>query len=160
MSKSATGEIVAVSTEAAPLYNASFFSEEYRSSRKQLIRILLLPLIYTALLMWGCLSLYFGSLVSSTNFTKLSIYAIDLDGGFLGQQVMAGIRKQVGQPGALDWHFEDPIASSTIPQQLILEERAWAVVQGQPTPARRDHERTDQTTKQCLPMPPPTSMPP
>lgn len=160
MSKSATGEIVAVSTEAAPLYNASFFSEEFRSSRKQLIRILLLPLIYTALLMWGCLSLYFGSLVSSTNFTKLSIYAIDLDGGFLGQQVMAGIRKQVGQSGALDWHFEDSVNSPSLSQHLVIEERAWAVVQGQPLPPGGHREHADQAYEQYLPMPPPTSMPP
>ena len=43
--------------EDTPLYNYSFFDEGFRSSRKLLLPVLLLPLVFTSLSMWGCLSL-------------------------------------------------------------------------------------------------------
>ena len=47
----------AETTEDVPLYNYSFFDEGFRSSRKLLLPVLLLPLVFTSLSMWGCLSL-------------------------------------------------------------------------------------------------------
>ncbi|KAK3173516.1 hypothetical protein OEA41_006846 [Lepraria neglecta] len=47
--------------EESSLYNHSFFDEGFRSSRKLLLSVLLLPLVFTSLSMWACLSLYFVS---------------------------------------------------------------------------------------------------
>ncbi len=112
------------------LYNLSFFDNEFAPIRKQLIRTLLVPLIYTSLLMWGCLSLYYGSLISSHNLSKLDVYAVDLDGGFLGQQMIDGIKKsQTTSTGGLRWQVTAAINSTEMSRNLVLNEQAWAVLE-------------------------------
>ena len=120
----------AASAADESLYNTSFFHPSFASSRKQLIGLLVLPLIYTSLLMLGCLSLYFGSLISNNNLSKLSVYAVDLDGGLLGQQIIAGIKKsQAVTPAGLDWRFDTTINDTVLSQETVLDERAWAVLE-------------------------------
>ena len=120
-------------TTAAPkdgMYNMRFFDSDFARSRKQLIGLLLLPLVYTSLLLWGCLGLYFGSLVSNNNLAKLPVYAVDLDGGFLGQQVFAGIKKsQAATPAGLNWRFDATINERALSQETVLSEHAWAVLE-------------------------------
>ena len=115
-----------------PLYNLSFFQKEFGPIRKELIGTLVIPLIYTSLLMWGCLSLYYGSLISSNNLSKLTVYVVDLDGGSLGQQVVTGIRKsQASSSEGLKWIFDNAINSTELTQDLVLSESAWAALESQ-----------------------------
>jgi hypothetical protein len=82
--------------------------------------------------MWGCLSLYWGSTVDS-NLNKLSVYAIDLDGGAFGQQMLQGINASIKVPArSLGWHFDSTITSDAMSKHLVLNEQAWAVVQSKP----------------------------
>jgi len=57
----------------------------------------LLPLVfYTTLLMWACLSLYWGSLVPNNDVTKISVFFVNLDaGGSLGSQIATGIQAAI-----------------------------------------------------------------
>ena len=125
-----------VKTETADessLYNHSFFDEGFRSSRKLLLSVLLLPLVFTSLSMWACLSLYFGSLFSNNNLTKLTVYAIDLDHEFLGNQVINEVKASQSLGGGLDWRFDISVTSTSMSQYLVLNEQAWAVLQGHST---------------------------
>ena len=72
---------------------------------------------------------YFGSLVTNNNLVKLEVYAIDLDHGFLGNQVIDGIKAAQSSGESLDWRFDASVTSSSMSQDLVLDERAWAVLQ-------------------------------
>lgn len=113
----------------ADLYTVSFFSEGFRESRKRLIGVLLLPLIYTSLVFLACLSLYYGSLVSSHDLTRLTVYVVDLDNGFLGQRVVDGIKNLNPYSSAPNWQYDTSITSPEMSYHLILNEKAWAVLQ-------------------------------
>lgn len=81
--------------------------------------------------MWACLSIYWGSLIPGDNVTKLTVMAVDLDRGFLGDQVIQGIHAHIKQtPNHLNWVFNDLSESDDDSKALLLDERAWAVVQG------------------------------
>ena len=140
------------------LYNLSFFQKDFVKYRKQLIGLLLLPLIYTSLLMWGCVSLYFGSLISNNNLSKLTVYAVDLDGGFLGEQILAGVKMSQMTPGGLNWQFDTAINETSLSQEVVLNERAWAVLQSPlpPSPILQMSELTG-SNHQSHPTPPPAS---
>lgn len=117
--------------EAAPLYSQSFFSKEMRTGRRLLFPTFVLPLLYTSLLMWACLSIYWGSLIPGDNITKLTVMAVDLDRGFLGDKIVQGIHAHMKQtPNHLNWVFNDLIKSDDHSKALLLDERAWAVLQG------------------------------
>lgn len=73
---------------------------------------------------------YFGSLVTNNNLKKLEVYAIDLDHGFLGTQVVNGVRAAQTSGEGLDWRFDGSVTSSSMSQDLVLNEQAWAVLQG------------------------------
>jgi hypothetical protein len=111
------------------LYGHSLFSTALRSSRKLLLRSLVLPIMYTSLLMWACLSLYWGS-TTYTSLRKLSVYAINLDDGSFGRQMITDIKSAASEdPAGLGWQFESAVKSATMSQELVLDEKAWAVVQ-------------------------------
>ncbi len=112
------------------LYNRSFFDRELRASRKLLLKIYCLPLLYTAILMWTCLSLYWGSTVSSS-VNGITVYAVNLDDGRFGQQMLGGIQAQLAtNPNNLGWIFDPTINSDAASRELVINEDAWAVVQG------------------------------
>ncbi len=113
------------------LYSRSLFDMELRDSSKLLIKTLVLPLVYTSLLMWACLSLYWGSTLYSS-LGGLTVYSINLDDGPFGQQITEGIRKTAKNTSFnnLGWQFVTSINSDEASRQLLLDERAWAVVQG------------------------------
>ena len=71
-----------------------------------------------------------GSLVSNNNLTKLTVYAIDLDVGFLGKQVIDGVKASQRAKGGLNWQFDPSITLPATAQDIVLDERAWAVLQG------------------------------
>jgi hypothetical protein len=114
------------------LYNRSFFDRELRASRKLLLKIYCLPLLYTAILMWTCLSLYWGSTVSSS-VNGITVYAVNLDDGRFGQQMLGGIQAQLAtNPNNLGWIFDPTINSDAASRELVINEDAWAVVQVNP----------------------------
>ncbi len=93
------------------LYNHSFFDRELRTSRKLHIQTLVLPIVYTSLLMWACLSLYWGSTMSS-NLDKLSGFAVILDGGPVGNQILQGINSTLhDRIHSLGWHIDGSLLS-------------------------------------------------
>src|SRR4051794_36065168 len=61
------------------LYRHKFFSSQGAAARKALIPGLVLPLVYNAILLWACISLFFGSLVQNNDVSKISVSAINLD---------------------------------------------------------------------------------
>jgi hypothetical protein len=81
--------------------------------------------------MWVDVSIFFGSLPASPILNRLDVYAIDLDHGFLGTQIINGINTSAhAQPHGLRWHFDAAVLSSADAQAVVLDESAWAVVQG------------------------------
>lgn len=113
------------------LYKFSFFDPEFRPQRRKLLYILSVPLFFTLVLMWAGVSLFFGSLPASPILNRLDVYVIDLDHGFLGTQIINGIIASFqAQPNGLQWSFDAAITSPADAQALVLDERAWAVVQG------------------------------
>lgn len=117
-------------TPEATLYNRSFFERELHTSRKLLFHSHILPILYTSLLMWICLNLYWGSAVSS-NLSKLSVYAINLDSGVFGEQMLQEIKAPFqDRVNSLGWHFDDSVLSNASSRDLIVDERTWAAVQG------------------------------
>lgn len=112
-----------------PLYTQDFFDQDFRAQRKLLLPTLILPLAYTTLLMWACLSLYWGSLIPNNYLGKLTVYAIDLDGAFLGHQILSGINDSITtSSNHMNWKFGDPTNLGS--RRLLEDERAWAVVEG------------------------------
>jgi hypothetical protein len=131
------GEAARVSVEAKEdaafpsLYNRSFWSKDFGPTRRLSLQTYLLPVLYTSLLMWACLSFYWGSLLPNNNLTKLTVYAVDLDGGFLGKQVIAGIQDSIAEtPNHLKWHFDGTITTDAASRELVTQEHAWGIVQG------------------------------
>lgn len=115
--------------EPQQLYGRSLFDPELRTSRKLLISTLLLPILYTSILMWACLSLYWGS-TTYTSLQKLTIHAIDLDGGIFGHQMIAGLKKSAqNSREGLDWRFDVDVGSAGEAQRLVLDETVWAAVE-------------------------------
>ena len=111
------------------LYQRSLFDTALRSSRKLLLKTYVLPIVYTSLLMWACLSLYWGS-ITYTSLRKLSVYAINLDDGSFGRQMITGIESAANEdPAGLGWHFDPAVKSASMSQELVIDEKAWAVVQ-------------------------------
>jgi hypothetical protein len=113
------------------LYKLSFLDPEFRPQRKKILCILSIPLFFTLILMWVDVSIFFGSLPSSPILNRLDVYAIDLDHRFLGTQIINGINTSArAQPHGLRWHFDATVLSSADAQAMVLDESAWAVVQG------------------------------
>ena len=112
------------------LYSKSFFSKDLRTSRRLLLYSLLIPLIYETLTIWGTASLYYGS-TTSTSLNRLTVHAVDLDGGFLGQRMTGAIKASLtSAPNPLGWQFDDSVKSDAMSRELVTDEQAWAVVQG------------------------------
>lgn len=67
----------------------------------------------------------------SSSISELNVYVIDLDHTLLGQQVVAGVRASLSTSvNSLGWQFDDAISTDSMSRQLLLDEQAWAVVQG------------------------------
>lgn len=114
------------------MYNHNFWDKEIRVQRGMLTGALLLPILYTTLLMWACLSLYWGSRVPNNNVTKISVLFVNLDsGGSLGSQLATSIQTAINSTSNhLAWNFDNGITNPLDSQNAILDERTWAVVQG------------------------------
>ena len=116
------------------LYQHSFWHKDMAVHRKSLIGTLILPLIYTSISMWICLSLFWGSLLENNNLSKLKVEFVNLDkGGFVGdtlfQEVQAAVAKQTNH---FQWNFDSSSQSDADSRQLVLDEAVWAVLQGTP----------------------------
>lgn len=113
------------------LYRHSFWSTPMRQSRRLLLQTLFLPLLYTSLLMWACLCLFWGSLYTNNELGKLDVTLVNLDGsgGFLGETIEAGIKAALDAgPNQLRWHFISEAVAEIAPQ-LVLEENTWAALE-------------------------------
>ncbi|MCJ1386475.1 hypothetical protein MMC17_009601 [Xylographa soralifera] len=126
---SVINEVAIMAPQETVLYSKSFFAKELRKSRKLLVFSLLIPLLYETLTIWGTASLFYGS-TTSTSLKRLTIYAVDLDGGFLGQEMLEGIRASLNStPNPLGWQFDDSVNSDVMSRELVTDEQAWAVIQ-------------------------------
>lgn len=116
-------------TETA-LYQYDFWDKEMRPHRRSLLPVLFVPLFLTTLLMWACLSVYWGSLVSSSSSTPLTVTVANLDvGGEFGAGVVAAIQianQAKGNP--IKWLFDSNIESVNDSRALIVEEKTWGAV--------------------------------
>jgi hypothetical protein len=133
---STTVKEVADPTSTTPsLYQHTFFSREAIAARKALIPALILPIFYNALLLWACLSLFFGSLLGSSDISHIRVAAINLDDGFFGTALIDGIKGRLDTPGPqLQWNFADKNMGNEIAwsRNMVLEEKAWAVLEVSP----------------------------
>lgn len=116
----------APSHDEVELYSQTFWSVSMASDRKKLLQILSLPLLYTSILMWACLSLYWGSLLTSDQLDKLDVLLVNREdhSGLLGPAIVAEIVQQTGQ-NSLRW----TIANSSV-EDLVRQETVWAAVEG------------------------------
>ena len=87
---------------AQQLYSQRFWSAAMATERKTLLQSLFLPLLYTSLLMWACLSLFWGSLTTSNHLSKLKATVVDREGesGVLGPAIVAAVSNAYN---SLDW---------------------------------------------------------
>lgn len=120
----------ASTTANTTLYQHAFWDKEVAPKRKLLTSLLLLPLLYTTLLMWLCLSIYWGSLVDSNNVGKIKVLIANLDtGNFLGDQIAAGIQNDIAtDANHLDWQIDSSLQSAADCQNAVRDEQAWAIL--------------------------------
>jgi hypothetical protein len=114
------------------LYRHTFFSKEAATARKALVPTLVVPLIYNAILLLACLSLFFGSLLQSNDISRIVVAVVNLDDGFFGSAIISGIQKSLEEPGEhLQWHFLDQQANvdDAWSRHMVLDEKFWAVLQ-------------------------------
>ena len=112
------------------LYQHNFLSEEGKAARKALLPSVFLPLVFNGLLIWACLSLFFGSLKQNADISKIDVRVVNLDDGYVGAALVAGIQTSLRGPGPhLKWIFEAG-GSDERSRNLVLDEEAWAVLQG------------------------------
>ena len=121
---------IATSHDEVELYSQTFWSVSMASDRKKLLQTLFLPLLYTSILMWACLSLYWGSLLTNDKLDKLEVLVVNEEdqSGLLGPAIVAETASQIGQE-SLRWI----IGNSSAPQyaeDLVRQETVWAAVEG------------------------------
>jgi hypothetical protein len=110
-----------------------------------LLDAVLLPLIYTTVLMWICLSLFWGSLFDNNNLRKIGVTAVNLDDGFVGSSLICALKSEIARSGKqLDWNFDNMVTSDFESRQLVIEEKSWAVLQGK---ERHPRDLLEQTYK-------------
>ena len=127
MASSITKETTETSVQ---LYNRSLFDKQLRDSWKSLYDILLLPLLYTTLLFWACLCLYWGSTVSN-DLSRIPVAVVNLDNGDFGRDLVQSVSSFSGHlNNTLDWNFDHSVSSEEQATELLLREKVWAVVQG------------------------------
>jgi hypothetical protein len=90
------------------LYRYGFWDKEMRPHRRSLIEVLFVPLFLTTLLMWVCLSIYWGSLVPSSSSDPLTVTVTNLDvRGEFGAGVVAAIHVASQAKGnTVKWLFD------------------------------------------------------
>jgi hypothetical protein len=110
------------------LYTQTFWSPSMATERRMLTKTLFLPLLYTALLMWACLSLFWGSLTTNNNLSKLTAVLVNLEApdGMLGNAVEVAISNATN---SLDWRIEND-GIPDLAERLVLNEDVWAAVEG------------------------------
>lgn len=128
-------EITSSSAEAAPdgtrLYQYSLWDKEMRKHRGKIWPLIGLPLIYTSILMWTCLSLFWGSLVGNNDLGRLTVALVNLDHGFVGEAIVAGVKAStIRDVNHLDWRFVDSLHQESQSRDLVLDEAVWAVLRG------------------------------
>ena len=115
-------------------YSRSFFDKDLQESRKSLRSLLILPMLYTTLLFWACLSLYWGSTVSSS-LNKLSVSVTSLDDGSFGQNLLESIQTNSEQlVNTVNWHLDQNLLSDSGTRERVINEHIWASIQGIPQP--------------------------
>ena len=112
------------------LYRYNFWDKEMRPHRQSLIAVLFVPLFLTTLLMWVCLSIYWGSLVPSSSSKLLTVTVTNLDvGGEFGAGVIAAIQiANQAKGNTIKWLFDSNIESVNDSRGLIVEEKTWGAV--------------------------------
>jgi hypothetical protein len=112
---------------AEQLYSRTFWSGAMAAERRTLLQSLFLPLLYTSLLMWACLSLFWGSLTTNNHLTKLKATVVNREGesGVLGPAIVAAISNA---HNSLDWQIVDG-GHPDLAKRLVLNEDVWATVE-------------------------------
>jgi hypothetical protein len=113
------------------MYQFSLWDKEILKYRRMLFDAVFLPLIYTTILMWICLSLFWGSLFDNNNLRKIGVTAVNLDDGFVGSSLIGALKSEIAGSGTqLNWNFDNMITSDSESRQLVIDEKSWAVLQG------------------------------
>jgi hypothetical protein len=126
-----------------PLYRHKFFSSEGTAARKALVPTLLIPLVFNAILLWACLSLFLGSLLNNNNISKIHISVVNLDNGSFGEGFINGLKGSLQAPGPhFRWSFIDESSARGHPlsKSLVLNEKAWAVLEISPSASSKLQE--------------------
>jgi hypothetical protein len=90
------------------------------------------------LVLWACLSLYWGSTLT-TDFRRITVYAINLDDGSFGPQIISGIQAASDSGSStLGWRFDATNLSDQASKDLVLNEDAWAVLQSKHSRLRHE----------------------
>ena len=112
---------------AEQLYSRTFWSGAMAAERRILLQSLFLPLLYTSLLMWACLSLFWGSLTTNNDPAKLKVTVInrESENGVLGPAIVAAISNA---HNSLNWHIVDG-GHPDLAKRLVLNEDVWATVE-------------------------------
>lgn len=119
---------------APELYRHKFFSSEGTAARKALVPALIVPLIFNAILLWACLSLFLGSLLNNNDISKIRVAAVNLDDGSFGEGLINGLKGSLQAPGPhFRWSFMDEQSArgdgNPLSRSLVLDEKAWAVLE-------------------------------
>ncbi|KAG8694144.1 hypothetical protein FRC09_010034, partial [Ceratobasidium sp. 395] len=108
----------------------ALFDPKIAHLRKIYTRILLGTLALTIVMMWICVSVYWGSLArSATHAPSLKTWVIDKDGGEVGQAVVQGLlaTTQSGTKQHLGWR-QIPADQVDDVAYAIVDEQAWGAV--------------------------------
>ncbi|KAK4555587.1 hypothetical protein LTR86_007340 [Recurvomyces mirabilis] len=111
----------------AQLYTAHFWSRAMAKERRMMIHSLFLPLLYTALLMWACLGLFWGSLITNNHLGRLNALVVNLesDQEGLGTAVIDAV---TNAQNSLDWKIYEK-GRPGLARHMVLNEDVWAAVE-------------------------------
>jgi hypothetical protein len=127
------------------LYRHKFFSSEGTAARKALVPTLFIPLVFNAILLWACLSLFFGSLLNNNDISKIHVSAVNLDNGSFGEGLIEGLKGSLQVSGPhFRWSFIDEYSArghgDPLSKSLVLDEKAWAVLEISPNASSKLQE--------------------
>ncbi|PAV18859.1 response to drug-related protein [Pyrrhoderma noxium] len=100
-------------------------------SRKMYLQVLFRGTVLIILVIFGYLSIFWGSLFKTTEYIhKLKGWVVDFDGGSIGQTVVEAFQNNTGLPSQLTWQVIDASQFSNVDEvaAAVVDEQVWVAV--------------------------------
>ncbi|KAH9918699.1 hypothetical protein B0H21DRAFT_827535 [Amylocystis lapponica] len=110
------------------LYQHSWFSSGFAAYRPLALKSYLLSNLFNLVIVWGALAILYGAFYKNNVLDKINVYVTDLDGGFLGAQIVDAFQASLQQPNHLNLIFDSSFTDVQQVRDAVYDEQAWAAV--------------------------------